>query len=196
MSAKDGDRVAAWFWKPGDLLKEHENRDHKPYPWWASKGFIEGAPGRAIDYGFVVRRIADIALQYDVVALAFDRWRIEQILQRFNDAGIAAYVDGKDTANTVGIRLIPFGQGFKDMAPAIDALETSILKREFKHDGHPVLTDNFANASVLTDPAGNRKLNKSATRFRIDGAVATTMAIGCKTALLQGAKKEYQLFFA
>ncbi len=86
--------MAAWFWKPGDLLKEHENRDHKPYPWWASKGFIEGAPGRAIDYGFVVRRIADIALQYDVVALAFDRWRIEQILQRFNDAGIAEFVEG------------------------------------------------------------------------------------------------------
>lgn len=193
VSADDGDRVAAWFWKPRDLLKEHENRDHKPYPWWESKGFIEAAPGRAIDYGFVVRRIGEICKDYEVLALAFDRWRIEQILQKLQDAGIAAYVDGKDSAVNTGLRLIPHGQGFKDMAPAIDALETSILKRDFKHDGHPVLTDNFANASVITDPAGNRKLNKSATRFRIDGAVATTMAIGCKTALLQSAKKEYQL---
>ncbi len=196
VSADDGDRVAAWFWKPGDLLKDHEKRDHKPYPLWERQEFIEAPPGRAIDYGFVVRRIGEIANEYDVVALAFDRWRIEHILQKFNEAGITAYVEGKDTAITSGLRLIPHGQGFKDMAPAIDALETSILKREFKHDGHPVLTDNFANATVITDPAGNRKLSKSATRFRIDGAIATTMALGCKSALLQRQKKEYQLFFA
>lgn len=196
VSADDGDRVAAWFWKPGDLLKDHEKRDHKPYPLWERQEFLEAPPGRAIDYGFVVRRIGEIANEFSVVALAFDRWRIEQILQKFSEAGIAAYVEGKDTAITSGLRLIPHGQGFKDMAPAIDALETSILKREFKHDGHPVLTDNFANATVITDPAGNRKLNKSATRFRIDGAIATTMAIGVKTALLEGSKKSYQLFFA
>lgn len=196
VSANDGDRVAAWFWKPEDLLKEHENRDHKPYVWWVREGFIEATPGRAIDHGFVVRRIAEIAAEYEIVALAYDRWRIEQILQKFQEMGIAAYVDGKETPISSGIRLIPFGQGFKDMAPAIDALETSILKRQFVHDGNPVLTDNFSNATVLPDPAGNRKLNKSATRFRIDGAIATTMAIGVKTALLQAAKKEYQMFFA
>lgn len=196
VSAENGDRVAAWFWKPGDLLKVHEDRDHKPYPLWQKQGYLEAAPGRAIDYGFIVRRIAEIGMEYEILALAFDRWRIEQVLQKFQDAGISAYVDGKDPAMSSGIRMIPHGQGFKDMAPAIDAMETSILKRDFQHDGHPVLTDNFANATVITDPAGNRKLNKSATRFRIDGAVATTMAIGCKTALLQSAKKEYQLFFA
>lgn len=196
VSADDGDRVAAWFWKPGDLLKEHENRDHKPYVLWERQGFLEAPPGRAIDYGFVVRRIGEIVKDYEVVAVAFDRWRIEQILQKFQEAGIAAYVDGKDTPQSSGLRLIPHGQGFKDMAPAIDAMERSILTREFKHDGHPILKDNFSSATVILDPAGNRKLNKSATRFRIDGAIATTMALGCKTALLEGLKKEYQLFFA
>lgn len=196
VSADDGDRVAAWFWKPGDLLEEHEKRDHKPYPLWEKQGFLEAPPGRAIDYGFVVRRIGEIVKDYDVVALAFDRWRIEQILQKFTDADIPAYVEGKDAAINGGIRLIPHGQGFKDMAPAIDAMETSIINRTFRQDGHPILADNFSNATVSMDPAGNRKLNKSATRFRIDGAIATTMAIGCKTALLQSTKKEYQMFFA
>ncbi len=67
-----------------------------------------------------------------------------------------------------------------DMAPAIDAFEVSVLEGRLKHDGNPMLTICVANAKVDMDPAGNRKLDKSATRFRIDGAVATAMAIGLK----------------
>ena len=38
----------------------------------------------------------------------------------------------------------------------------------------------FSNAIAISDPAGNRKLDKSKARFRIDGAVAVTMAKGLK----------------
>jgi phage terminase large subunit-like protein len=34
---------------------------------------------------------------------------------------------------------------------------------------------------IIADAAGNRKLDKSKTRFRIDGAVALAMAIGLKS---------------
>ena len=180
VSAQDGDRVAAWFWKPGDLIAEHENRDHKPYALWVREGWIEAPPGRAVDYGFVARRIGDLMGRFEVLGLVYDRWRIEQLLQKLTEIGIDAYVDGKDGMSSDALRLIPWGQGFKDMAPAVDALEISVLERRFRHDGNPVLTDNFASASVITDPAGNRKLNKSATRFRIDGAIAAAMVIGCK----------------
>ncbi len=54
------------------------------------------------------------------------------------------------------------------------------MERRFQHPGNPVLTFCFANAVSITDASGNRKLDKSATRFRIDGAVAAAMAIGCK----------------
>jgi len=195
-SADNGDRVAAWFWKPGDLLREHEGRDHKPYVQWEREGWIEAPPGRAVDYGFVARRIGEIMGEFEVLALAYDRWRIEQLLQELSRAGIEAHVDGKDGGSAGGLKLICFGQGFRDMAPAIDALEISILERHFKHDGNPVLTDNFANASVITDPAGSRKLNKSATRFRIDGAVAVTMALGCKKSRIEESAPTFQMFFA
>jgi phage terminase large subunit-like protein len=38
----------------------------------------------------------------------------------------------------------------------------------------------MSNAMAITDPAGNRKLDKSKSRFRIDGAVALAMAVGLK----------------
>ena len=79
-----------------------------------------------------------------------------------------------------GIRLCGWGQGFKDMAPAIDALETAVIERTLVQPGNPVLTWNMANAVAITDPAGNRKIDKTKVKFRIDGAVALTMALGLK----------------
>ncbi|MBF0358874.1 MAG: hypothetical protein HQL70_09720, partial [Magnetococcales bacterium] len=112
--------------------------------------------------------------------LAYDRWRIESLLKELVSLGIDSYLDGKEDHREGAIRLVGWGQGFKDMAPAIDALETSVIERKFQHSNNPVLTFCFSNAIAVTDPAGNRKLDKSKTRFRIDGAVSTTMAIGLK----------------
>jgi phage terminase large subunit-like protein len=133
-----------------------------------------------VDYGFVAKRIAEIASDYEVVGLAYDRWRIEGLLRELTGIGVDAFVGGKEHPRAGALRLIPWGQGWRDMAPAIDALEIAVLERRFRHPGNPVLTFCFANAVAIADPSGNRKLDKSATRFRIDGAVATATVIGCK----------------
>ena len=179
VSAQNGDRIKAWFWKPGGLVKDHEHRDRAPYGQWSKDGWIETPPGRAIDYGFVARAITEIASDYQVRGLAYDRWRIDNLIRELDGIGLASYVDGKDKSPN-GLRLVAFGQGFKDMAPAIDALEVSVIERRFAHDGNPVLGFCFSNAIAVSDDAGNRKLSKAKTRFRIDGAVAAAMAIGLK----------------
>jgi len=180
ISATDGDRTALWNWKPADLLDEHEARDRVPYRAWVAEGYIDAPPGRSIDYGYVAQRIGELAGDYQVVGLAYDRWRIENLLREFNSLGIDAWIDGKDAELAGGIRLVPFGQGFRDMAPAIDALEVAVLERHLQHDGHPVLTWAISNAQAISDPAGNRKLDKSRSRFRIDPVVALVMAKGLK----------------
>jgi phage terminase large subunit-like protein len=94
--------------------------------------------------------------------------------------GLECYIDGKDCIEGA-IRLVPWGQGFVSMAPAIDAIEESILSRRFKHDSNPCLTWNFSNAVVKENEVGDRKFDKTKTRFRIDGAVSCAMAIGLKS---------------
>ena len=74
--------------------------------------------------------------------------------------------------------LIEFGQGYKDMGPAVDAFERVVLADELRHGLHPILTWNTANAVVDMDPAGNRKVRKDQAIGRIDGLVALIMAIG------------------
>jgi len=194
VSAENGDRVQAWFWKPGDTLKDHEDRDRVPYTLWEKQEVIQTAPGRTVHYGFVAEQIAEMRSRFQVLGLAYDRWRIDDLLRELGALGVEAWVEGKDKPVEGALRLVPWGQGFKDMAPAVDALEVAILGRTLKHDGNPCLTWNFANAVVLKDPAGNRKMDKSKVRFRIDGAVATAMAVGLKARDVKQETPEYEMF--
>lgn len=175
------DKVKAWFWKPKDSLEDHERRDRVPYKLWVRDGHIEATPGRAIQYEWVAARMATILTEYNVLGMAFDRYRIDDLMNAMGRIGIDCYVDGKDSQRAGALRLVPWGQGYASMTQAVEALESSILNRKFVHDGNPVLTWNFSNAMGISDAAGNRKIDKSASRFRIDGAVACAMAIGLKS---------------
>ena len=177
VSASAISRAKAWFWKPADLLDDHERRDRVPYRKWVGEGWIEAVAGRAIHPRAVAQRIAEITGRFNVLGLAYDRWQIDHLLREFDGVGLQAHKDGEDGD---GLRLVPWGQGFKDMSPAIDALETAVMQAELVQPGNPVLTWNMANAIATMDPAGGRKLDKAKARFRIDGAVALAMAEGLK----------------
>jgi phage terminase large subunit-like protein len=190
VSAEDHSRVSAWFWKPGDFLEEHERRDRAPYRQWAAKGWLEAPPGRSIHPRSVALKLAQLSAEFDVAGLAYDRWGIQNLLREFDEVGLEAHSDAEPGD---GLRLISWGQGYKDMSPAIDALETAILHGELIHDESPVLSWCVGNAIAVTDPAGGRKLDKTKARFRIDGAVALAMALGLKAREQQEKPKAYQM---
>jgi phage terminase large subunit-like protein len=144
---------------------ERAKRDRAPYDIWADQGFIRALPGASIDYEVVGREIADALDGVNVQCVAFDRWRFDILQKELADLGVE-------------LPLHPFGQGFRDMAPAIDTLETLLLNEKMAHGAHPVLTMCMANAKIEQDAAGNRKLNKQKATGRIDGAVALAMAAG------------------
>lgn len=157
--------VLPYFWTPKGRIDQHEHDDKVPYREWVRCGYLEAPEGRAIDKLAIVRRIAEITAMFDLKGVAFDRWRFEDLNKLLDDEGIE-------------VNLVKWGQGFADMSPAIDVLETSILNRTIKHPKHPILTWNVANAVVTMDAAGNRKLDKSKSVERIDGLIALVMAIG------------------
>ncbi len=175
VSATNGSRVKAWFWKPADLVAEHAKRDRQPYDVWVRQGHLNASPGRVINPREIARKVIELAAAYDLRGLAFDRARMAEVLRQFDDEEAQAHDGAGD-----GIRCVPWGQGFVGFAPAINALEAAVLTGDLQHDGHPLLTNNMMNALATMDPAGNRKLDKAASRFRIDGAVSLAMALGLK----------------
>lgn len=186
-STGEKDKIKSWFWKPKDSIKEHEKRDRVPYVLWERQGFIKTTPGKSIQYSFIAQEIAEISKAYNIIGIAFDRYRIDDLRNAMDGIGLNSYIEKKDKDGnpiiepSMGIRMVPWGQGYKDMTSAVEALEGSILDRILVHDGHPCLTWNISNAMVISDAAGNRKLDKSQVRFRIDGAVSLAMAIGLKS---------------
>ncbi len=73
--------------------------------------------------------------------------------------------------------LFPFGQGYKDMSPPTKELMKLTLEERIAHGGHKVLRWMMDNVFVRQDPAGNIKMDKEKSTEKIDGAVATVMAL-------------------
>ncbi len=154
-----------YFWTPQNGLFDRAKRDRAPYDAWANMGLIKTCAGSSIDYEFLAREIAELCEGLDIIAIAYDRWRMDILKKELEKIGVE-------------LPLAEWGQGFKDMSPAIDALEEKILNGTLRHGANPVLTMCANNAVVSRDPAGNRKLDKSKTSVRIDGIVALAMAAG------------------
>jgi phage terminase large subunit-like protein len=178
VSARDGSRLDAWFWKPAEWIKAHETRDRVQYEKFKNEGHLFAPVGRDVDYDHIVQHIVELDNRFKILGIAYDRWRMDVLIKAFDRNGINAYYG--DDEDGEGVRFVPWGQGFKDMAPAIDVLDEEVAARSLAHRGQPLLTWCVSNAVVTMDPAGNRKLDKSKVRFRIDGAVAMAMAIGLK----------------
>lgn len=164
--------VQAYFWMPADSVTDASKRDRAPYDVWVKQGLIRTTPGRVIDYGFVARDTAQITADMDIAEIAFDRWRMDRLKAELERAGIE-------------LELTEFGQGYASMSPALDALESELLQERVRHGGNPPLAMCAANAVVVPDPAGNRKLDKSKATGRIDGMVALTMAVGSEAKSMQ-----------
>lgn len=177
----DAWHVQAHFWTPQEGLLDRAHHDRAPYDVWAKAGFITATPGTSVDYSYIAQWLVQFCDDYPVKCVKFDRWRIDVLQAEL------ARINAKPP-------LEPFGQGFKDMTPALDVLEAALVSGAVRHGGNPVLTMCAANAIAVRDPAGNRKLDKMKSTGRIDGMVAMAMAMGAAAQSLQEPTKPLLMF--
>jgi phage terminase large subunit-like protein len=157
-------RVKPTFWLPGANIVEKSRADRVQYDVWAAKGLLQTTPGKAIEYEWVAFRLVEEIRGGNIAKIGFDEWNWKFLRPWLIKAGL--------TEEEVDAIFVPVRQGYKTMSPAFRDLETWLLSEKLAHGGHPVLTMCAANAVLTTDPAGNRKLDKSRAAGRIDGIVA------------------------
>jgi phage terminase large subunit-like protein len=153
-----------FFWIPEDLIQEHVLKDHVQYDKWQAQGFLETTDGAVINYRYIeqkIKRLRDVN-GYNIREIAFDRWGSHLLSQNLDDAGF---------------RVAGFGQGYKSMSPPSQELITLVLEQRIAHGGHPVLRWCFDNVVMKSDEAGNIKPDKEKATQKIDGAVASIMAL-------------------
>ena len=158
-------QVQAHFWTPEIGLADRSRRDRAPYETWHRQGILRATPGASVDLEHVAADMLEIFDGMDIRQVAFDRWRLDQLRRELDRMGAE-------------LPLVEFGQGFQSFSPALDVLEAELLNGRIAHGGNPLLTWCAANAVVVRDPAGNRKIDKQRTTGRVDGLIALTMALG------------------
>ncbi len=154
--------ILPYFWIPEDNIDLRVKRDHVPYDLWQRQGFLQTTEGNVVHYGFIEQFIERLGEKYNIREIAFDRWGAVQMVLNLEG---------------MGFTVVPFGQGFKDMSPPTKELMKLTLEQNLAHGGQPVLRWMMDNIFIRTDPAGNIKPDKEKSTEKIDGAVATIMAL-------------------
>jgi phage terminase large subunit-like protein len=164
------------FFMPQNNIAERVKVDKVPYDAWVRQGYITPTPGDVIDYDYIFDQIKEDMQTFDLSQIAFDRWGSRDIVQRIQKL------------NDADEFLVEFGQGFRDMAPAVKDLEDKILTKAIAHGSNPVLNWMVDNTVMRQDPAGNRKPDKKSSPEKIDGVVALLMSIS-RAIVNEGSKK-------
>lgn len=155
------------FWCPEETIARRAKEDRVPYDAWTRDGWMTATPGNVVDYSFPVAAVEAAATRYELVECAYDPWNATQTALQLQDAGIP---------------MVEFGQGYKSMSEPSKEFERLIVAGQLGHRTprgiHPVLRWMVANVAVKRDPADNLKPDKASAIGRIDGVVASIMALG------------------
>lgn len=160
--------LRVWAFLPKDMLEAKAREDNAPYRLWQTQGLVVETPGRTIDRAWLGEWIARQVEGIELMGIATDRWLIDDLRAQIEREGIE-------------LPLEPHGAGYKDVSPSLTAFEGRVLQATLAHGGNPLLRWCVANSAIETDPAGNRKLSKKASRGRIDAAVSAVYAVGLAT---------------
>lgn len=164
--------VKPTFWLPGVNLADKARHDRVPYDVWRNQGELVATPGKTVDYEYVAEHLRGLFDRLDIRKIAFDAWNWRHLKPWLLKAGFVEEQLEGDYAVFEQMR-----QGFQTMSPALRDLESALLNGRIAHGMQPVLTMCAANATVQTDPAGNRKFSKIKSHGRIDGMQALAMAM-------------------
>ncbi len=169
--------IRSWYWLPVETAYKRKDAAGQSIRQWAADGHIELTDGNVTDYAFIKARVIQLAQQYDIKDIAFDRFNSSQLVIELQNEGL---------------QMFPFGQGFVSMSAPTKELERLTKDKQLRHAGNPVTRWMMGNIMLRTDPAGNIKIDKAKSGDKVDGPVSIVMALGT---CMQDAAKEKESDF-
>jgi phage terminase large subunit-like protein len=154
--------VVPYFWVPEETIPIRVRRGNVPYDSWVAQGHIIATEGNVIHYDAIEKKIEELGKKYHILEIAVDRWNATHVIQNLEGEGFT---------------MVPFGQGYKDMSPPTKEFYKLLMEGNIIHGGNPVLRWMAGNVVVETDAAENIKVTKAKSPEKIDGIVATIMAL-------------------
>ena len=177
----DGYDVVPFFWTPEANAHRRERKDNVPYFAWARDGFLIMTEGDETDYQKVRMDVGALGDQYGIEIIAADRL--------FQGAQIC-----QDLIRD-GFNVEAFGQGYVSMAAPTRRFLELVHARKLRHGNNPVLRWMASNAAAEQENQGNEdvlKFSKRRSSEKIDGIIATAMALGERMKLDLNARSVYE----
>lgn len=156
-------QLVPFFWIPEEALEDKITKGNVNFGAWVTAGYVRKTPGNVVDYGYIKAEILKLHEQYKVQSSAYDRWNSSQTIIDLQEQGV---------------NFSKFGQGYGSMSAPSKQFETLVLTGQIEHFDNPVLRWMLASTAISSDPAGNIKPDKRKSSQKIDGIVATIMALG------------------
>ena len=123
---------------------------------------------RSHDLDFVAHELRELFATHNIRRIAYDPWNWNFFKPSLARAGF--------TESVIAERFEAFPQTIKSMSPAMGHFERLLLDGRLVHD-NPALSTCVAHTTVRMDANGNRAPDKRKATHRIDGTVASIMAL-------------------
>ena len=155
----DDGRVAVKmrYWLPQAALDKYPER---PYAQWKASGLLTVTDGDVVDYEAIEQTVEDLCRESGVLQCGFDKRFLGQMSQRLAGAGLS---------------MVDIPQGFH-LNEAIKRVSEWVAGGELCHGGDPILAWMADNAVVKFGRNKEMRLDKEASKDKIDGIAALVIA--------------------
>jgi len=164
---EDGYRyLKLWAFCPKETIKRRSREDKVPYDQWAREGWLIPTEGNVVDYEVVKNRIAKTYHINGVKRIEFDQWNAAQMVNELMEQGF---------------QVSYFSQDISNMSAPSKEFEKLVTEGKILHEDNPLLKWMLSGTIVVRDANDNIKPHKGksiAHGYRIDGIIATIMALG------------------
>lgn len=167
---------------PEDTVNDDDNKNFEKYQTfirteWENSGgkALIDTDGAEIDFNEIAADVLELSEQFRPREIPHDPWNSAQLAQQLISNGYQAVAIPQTTAH---------------LSPAMREFESALSAGRVHHDGNPVLTWMISNVVAKEDANENVFPRKDKKENKIDGAVASIMAIG-RAMLNKGSSSPY-----
>ena len=145
------------YWLPRAALEKYPER---PYAQWEASGLLTVTDGDVVDYEAIEQAVETLCRESGVLQCGFDKRFLGQMSQRLAGAGLS---------------MVDIPQGFH-LNEAIKRVSEWVAGGELCHGGDPILAWMADNAVVKFGRNKEMRLDKEASKDKIDGIAALVIA--------------------
>lgn len=155
--------LKVYLFCPKDTIRRRSKEDRVPYVQWVDQGYIIATEGNAVDYSVLEEIVIEEYFKHNIKWVEYDRRFSEHLIQNLQ---------------AVNVKLNPFTQTISEYSNPTKQFERLVYQQKIRHGNNPVLNWMLSGCVTIQDTNENIRIAKDKSKNRIDGIIASIMALG------------------